>query len=73
MIRWYFCTHLRYRNEGGDSVGIPQIIVIAIYAICLGVSLADDGKTKMKEESFLGSLIAEGIMLGLLWWGGFFG
>ena len=32
-------------------MGIPQIIVLVIYMIALGMSLADDGKVKMKKES----------------------
>ncbi len=54
-------------------MGIPQIIVLVIYMIALGMSLADDGKVKMKKESFWLSLVSVGTILALLWWGGFFG
>ena len=54
-------------------MGIPQIIVLVIYMIALGMSLGDDGKVKMKKESFWLSLVSVGTILALLWWGGFFG
>lgn len=54
-------------------MGIPQIIILVIYMIYLGMSLADDGKVKIQKESFWLSLVSCGIMLALLWWGGFFG
>ncbi len=54
-------------------MGIPQIIILVIYMIGLGMSLANDGEVRMKKESFWLSLVSCGIMLALLWWGGFFG
>lgn len=54
------------------GLGVPQIIVIVLFTLSLGMSLADDGKMKTKKESFFASLISSGIMLFLLYWGGFF-
>lgn len=53
-------------------MGVPQLIVIALFALSLGMSLADDGKVKTRKESFCTSLVSTGIMLFLLYWGGFF-
>ena len=47
-------------------MGIPQIIWIGLYALSLGVSLADDGKVKEKKESFMISCLAVGIQAALL-------
>lgn len=55
------------------EMGIPQIIWIGLYAMALGMSLANDGKVKEKKESFMISCLAVGIQASLLWWGGFFG
>ena len=54
-------------------MGIPQIAMIALYMISLGVSLSEHGKKTIKTENFLTSLISVSIQLTLLWWGGFFG
>lgn len=54
-------------------MSLPAIIWIIIAVMGLGVSLARDGETKVKKESFLQTLIATGINVALLWWGGFFG
>lgn len=51
----------------------PQIIIIGLYAASLGISLADHGKPKVGKNNFWISFISAGMMLGLLWWGGFFG
>lgn len=55
------------------NIGIPQFIILAICLIGIGRSLADDGKEKVKKESFIATLIAVCIELSILWWGGFFG
>lgn len=54
-------------------MSLPAIIWIIISVMGLGVSLAQHGKTSVKRENFLFTLIAMGINVGLLWWGGFFG
>lgn len=51
----------------------PQIIIIALYAICLGMSLAKNGKVEIRKESFAMTCVSVAIHATLLWWGGFFG
>ena len=50
----------------------PQIILIIIYALGLGISLEQHGKPKTGTESFWKSLLATAIIFALLIWGGFF-
>ncbi|WP_161627586.1 hypothetical protein [Metaclostridioides mangenotii] len=50
----------------------PQIILIAIYMLSLGISMARHGEEKKGKESFFTSTIAAAIQIGLLYWGGFF-
>ena len=51
----------------------PQIIIIVLFAICLGMSLANNGKAKIRKESFGMTCVSVAIYTTLLWWGGFFG
>ena len=53
-------------------MGTPQIIILVLYVLGLGVALADHGKVELKRESFFRHLFAVAIKLWLLWWGGFF-
>lgn len=53
-------------------MGMPQIIILVLYVLGLGVSLADHGKCELKQESFFKRLFSTAIHLLLLWWGGFF-
>ena len=50
----------------------PQIILVAMYLLGLGATLADHGKPKTGNNNFYISLIAYSITFFLLWWGGFF-
>jgi hypothetical protein len=52
-------------------MGAPQIIVIVLLALILGMALAKDGKPK-GNWSFFGQLFGAVIHVGLLYWGGFF-
>ncbi|ENY8698221.1 hypothetical protein J4G23_00615 [Clostridioides difficile] len=54
------------------KLGIPQILVIIIYFMQLGVSLANNGKVKEMKISFGVSTISKLVIFGLLYWGGFF-
>lgn len=53
-------------------MGVPQIIIIVLYASSLGMTLAKNGQPKEGEHNFITALIACCIVMGLLWWGGFF-
>ena len=56
------------------KIGIPQIIVIVLYACGLGVSLAKHGEMEeSKRHNVVPTIIATAIHMVLLWWGGFFG
>lgn len=50
----------------------PQIIFIIIYALGLGISLAQHGQVKTEVQSFWKTLFAAAIVFALLIWGGFF-
>lgn len=52
-------------------MGIPQILVIVLYAMSLGISLVNHGKRSEKTENAGVTLIATIIIISLLWWGGF--
>jgi hypothetical protein len=51
---------------------LPQIIMIALLAMSLGVYLANHGKPKTGEYNFWVGVIATAIQTALLVWGGFF-
>lgn len=53
-------------------MGAPQIIVIVLYSISLCIAANQHGKPKEGKYNFWVSLIAMGIEVGLLIWGGFF-
>ena len=52
--------------------GIPQILVLMLYLLSVGISIANHGKPKQGTESAVISAIAATIILALLYWGGFF-
>ena len=50
----------------------PQIIVLILYAITIGIELAQHGETEVKKHNVFVAMFGSALMLGLLWWGGFF-
>lgn len=50
----------------------PQIIMIAIYAVSVGISIAKHGEPKTGEYHGPGAFIGAAIGIAILWWGGFF-
>lgn len=50
----------------------PQITMIVLLALSLGVNLADHGKPKDGEHNFTHSLVSVAIFSTLLYCGGFF-
>lgn len=48
------------------------MIYLSLTFIGLGVAAAKDGKPKDGKHSFFGTLITTAIVIGLLYWGGFF-
>jgi hypothetical protein len=53
-------------------MGVPQIILCALYTLSLGIHLAKHGEPKNDKYNFFGSFITVAIIIGLLLWGGFF-
>jgi choline-glycine betaine transporter len=53
-------------------MSVPAIIVVALIAIGLGIELAKDGQPRTGYHNFFITLIAAGVNIGLLYWGGFF-
>lgn len=51
---------------------LPQIIVISIMVMNLGMYLVLDGKPKEGKYSFLLECVSFVLLMGLLYWGGFF-
>jgi hypothetical protein len=50
---------------------IAKIILIALMTISLGMSISDHGK-KRKRQNGWSSLVSYGLIMGLLYWSGFF-
>jgi hypothetical protein len=54
------------------TLGIPQLIFLALIVLNLGIVMAKNGQPRSGKHSFVANLIADGLLLGLLYWGGFF-
>jgi len=48
----------------------PQIVLIALYSLSLGISMAKHGKPR-EPYNFWTSFLAVIIEVAILWWGGF--
>lgn len=53
-------------------IGWPQGIVLVLMILGLGAIMTKSGKPKEGKESFLFAFVCDAILLGLLYWGGFF-
>lgn len=51
---------------------LPQLILLGLMILALGITLAKHGQPKNDKYNFGISLIANAIEIGLLYWGGFF-
>ena len=56
----------------GFTLGIPQIIICILYITNLGMYAINHGKPREGNYNFWAGLIATGINVALLTWGGFF-
>lgn len=54
-------------------IGMPQAIMIVLILIGVGVSVARFGQQKKDTYDWVDVLVGPLLMLGLLYWGGFFG
>lgn len=53
-------------------MGIPQILIIVLYTLSLGMEIQQHGKPKEGNVNAGSSFLACAIIGGLLYWGGFF-
>lgn len=53
-------------------MGAPQIILLGLWTLGLGVHLARHGQRREERYHFGGRAIATVVWVALLWWGGFF-
>lgn len=54
-------------------MGAPQIVLIVIFAMALGMHASNHGDPYPDDYkfNFWGKLVAVGIYVTILWWGGF--
>lgn len=51
----------------------PQLIIIALSFIAIGIHLAQHGKPREDKYNFIIAIISGAIYHALLYWGGFYG
>ena len=51
---------------------VPQIILVGLLAMSTGMYLAKHGEPRDDTYNFWYALLSDAIILGLLYWGGFF-
>ncbi len=54
-------------------IGIPQVCMLALIFMNLGINLVMDGKERTEKYSFVYALITASLQLLILYKGGFFG
>lgn len=54
-------------------MGVPQIIMVCLYTINIGISMAKHGEPQDGIYNAWTSIFSSIVVMGLLWWGGFFG
>ncbi|MDQ1921675.1 hypothetical protein [Massilia pseudoviolaceinigra] len=50
----------------------PQVIIVALSAMGVGLALAQNGQQRTGKHSFALTSVAAAIHLAVLYWGGFF-
>lgn len=53
-------------------MGWPQYTMLALLFMSTGIYAAKDGQPKTGTYSFVGALVSDAVMIGLLYAGGFF-
>ena len=56
----------------GMSLGAPQLIYLALAFMDIGVETVKHGEPKDGIHNFWATVMARTLMIGLLYWGGFF-
>lgn len=51
----------------------PQIIFLALTFLGTGICLARHGERRIGNYNFPAAIVADALIIGLLYWGGFFG
>lgn len=51
----------------------PQVITIVLYALAVGIELAQHGKPREGKHNVIVAAIGAALQIAILWWGGFFG
>lgn len=51
----------------------PQIIMIVLWSLNMGMALNDKYNNKISTSDFIAKAMAVATYIGILWWGGFFG
>lgn len=49
----------------------PQVVLVAVFALGVGIAIADHGKPKTGTNNAWATIIGTAITAALLWWGGF--
>ena len=55
------------------NLGAPQLIYLALFFMGAGTEMMNHGKPREGEHNFFIYTVAKALVLGLLYWGGFFG
>ena len=53
-------------------LGIPQMLYLILLLLGVGLAIGNHGKPKTGNENVWISIIGSGLVLALLFWGGFF-
>ena len=76
MINWKAVAIGRHygflKKNWRGIMGIPQIIVIILYTLSYGVTISEVADGKKSGSFMLTKTFVTALMIGLLWWGGFF-
>lgn len=52
-------------------MGTPQIIMIAMYGLSIGIAMAKHGEQRKDKYNVWSAIIGSSIGCAILWWGGF--
>lgn len=61
----------RFR-AGNEGEVIPQLIMLFLMAVSIGIEMSYHGETKPKKYNVWSTLVAVALNIAILHWGGFF-